>query len=580
MVRTIDKATINAAPTATVFGATAAGVTGNFPHAALLNSINGQYNARAFGAVGDGTTDNATAFAAISTFINALSGSYPVTVWFPDGNYLYTSGLAFTRPVTLAGGHEAILNYSGTGKAIKLGPDGLLVGTYHRYPYTVRGLTLTGGASMSHGIFFNKFITVCRVQGTYFDSFGNATAAGIWFEDENWDSLVAFCDFYSNSATAKNWIRVGATGFVNSTRLRVFECFGTVQGNGRGYGVWFDGANNALLSSKIEGFSPNVHVGALATTPRLRDSYFEVLDNNGCIRYGDITGGHSEASYSQGLIVDGCYCNLHHTDLSKTGRFIYSATANTGLQDCTLRNNVLAAVSASIPIVQQNAAKASQVRNVAEGNSGYTLLNDLVASGPWGGATNGLRGNGQVVAGAGQTVAALTETGNWGSSVFVNDTGLAVGNGGAVRFGTQDHWWAAIKGYAQSGSGNFTGDLVIAVRRATGDAALTESLRIKANGAFSINGGTDIKAIIAGTAAVDPPSIAAGAKGTATLTITGAAAGDVVMLNAPSALEAGLLVMGWYVSGADTVTIMLYNATSSPLDGASLTWTYEWHDLT
>lgn len=390
MVRTIDKATIAAASTATVFGATAAGVTGNFPHAALLNSINGQYNARAFGAAGDGTTDNATAFAAIATFINALSGSYPVTVWFPDGNYLYTDGLAFTRPVTLAGGHEAILNYSGTGKAIKLGPDGLLVGTYHRYPYTVRGLTLTGGASMSHGIFFNKFVTICRVTNVYFDSFGNATTAGIWFEDENWDSLVAFCDYYSNSATAKNWIRVNTAGGVNGTRLRLAACLGTNLGSGRGYGVWLDGANNEIASSKIEGFAPNVHIGSLATAARLTDCYFESLDANGCVRYGDIAGGRAETAYCDSLVVSGCYANMHNVDLGYLGSFLFPATVNTGLQNCTLADSTFTGLDATHPVVRLNTAKNSQYGNRAYGNVGdYTLLSDAAPWSYWSGQTNG-----------------------------------------------------------------------------------------------------------------------------------------------------------------------------------------------
>lgn len=62
--------------------------------------------------------------------------------------------------------------------------------------------------------------------------------------------------------------------------------------------------------------------------------------------------------------------------------------------------------------------------------------------------------------------------------------------------------------------------------------------------------------------------IAAAASASPTITVTGAVVGDFVIVNAPSTIPAGFIVRG-YVSGADTVTLRLYNASSSTLVGAS-----------
>jgi hypothetical protein len=128
---------------------------------------------------------------------------------------------------------------------------------------------------------------------------------------------------------------------------------------------------------------------------------------------------------------------------------------------------------------------------------------------------------------------------------------------------------------------NTTGRNVIRAQAGSAQLAIDiTSAGVNLGGTTTIGGGTGIKKISSGVAAVDPGSIAANTRGTATMTVTGAAVGDVVILNMPSTLEAGLLFCGAYVSAADTVTVVLYNATGAPIDGASIGWRYEWHDLT
>lgn len=78
-------------------------------------------------------------------------------------------------------------------------------------------------------------------------------------------------------------------------------------------------------------------------------------------------------------------------------------------------------------------------------------------------------------------------------------------------------------------------------------------------------------ALPTGTAVLDFGSIGAGLQATLTITVTGAATGDVVLLGAPAALEAGLSFCG-YVSAADTVTVVVANNTAGSIDPASATW--------
>ena len=73
---------------------------------------------------------------------------------------------------------------------------------------------------------------------------------------------------------------------------------------------------------------------------------------------------------------------------------------------------------------------------------------------------------------------------------------------------------------------------------------------------------------------LNPASIAGGALGTVTATITGAKTSDKVLFIAPTALEAGLVPMSARISAADTVEMTLYNPTGSPVDGAARNWTF------
>lgn len=115
-------------------------------------------------------------------------------------------------------------------------------------------------------------------------------------------------------------------------------------------------------------------------------------------------------------------------------------------------------------------------------------------------------------------------------------------------------------------------DITISDDLAVGDATTTATLKVGASG-------STIKTIKTATASVDFPSISNGATGSATFTVTGAAVGDVVVVN-PPALTSGLAFAGAAVTGANTVTVYALNGSAAPINEAAATFTYLWVDLT
>lgn len=76
------------------------------------------------------------------------------------------------------------------------------------------------------------------------------------------------------------------------------------------------------------------------------------------------------------------------------------------------------------------------------------------------------------------------------------------------------------------------------------------------------------KRAILASATLDFASIAANTASELTVTVAGAAVGDVVAVGAPDAIEAGLIVSG-YVSDVNEVTVRVANVTVGAVDPAS-----------
>lgn len=88
---------------------------------------------------------------------------------------------------------------------------------------------------------------------------------------------------------------------------------------------------------------------------------------------------------------------------------------------------------------------------------------------------------------------------------------------------------------------------------------------------ISIGGGGSITKILTGSATLDFGSIVTLLSADLTITVTGAAVGDPVMLALPASPTAGIIFNG-YVSATNTVTIRGFNITALSVDPASATY--------
>ena len=96
-----------------------------------------------------------------------------------------------------------------------------------------------------------------------------------------------------------------------------------------------------------------------------------------------------------------------------------------------------------------------------------------------------------MVLGAGQTTAAITDSGNQGGTLTLAQNSSSASSGGALLFAALNNnstyvpQWA-IKGLLENGSSNGIGSLAFSSRALVGDTALTERMRIDSSGNVGI----------------------------------------------------------------------------------------------
>jgi hypothetical protein len=91
---------------------------------------------------------------------------------------------------------------------------------------------------------------------------------------------------------------------------------------------------------------------------------------------------------------------------------------------------------------------------------------------------------------------------------------------------------------------------------------------------LKVGSGDTITKVLRGTVAVDLASVLTGAVTEATVTITGAVAGDTVIMTPPATFTAGLVATSARVSTTDTVKLRVANLSGGTVDEASGTWAY------
>lgn len=98
-------------------------------------------------------------------------------------------------------------------------------------------------------------------------------------------------------------------------------------------------------------------------------------------------------------------------------------------------------------------------------------------------------------------------------------------------------------------------------------------------GDLAVGGGSTVSKISSGTATVTWTNLATTTTASASFTLTGAATGDVVSLNAGAISSTAVGISHWGVTGADTVTVWAQNNGAASVASASATVTYLWFDM-
>lgn len=83
--------------------------------------------------------------------------------------------------------------------------------------------------------------------------------------------------------------------------------------------------------------------------------------------------------------------------------------------------------------------------------------------------------------------------------------------------------------------------------------------------------GATLTKMLTASASLNFPSISAASQADLTITVTGAAVGDEVVMSLPAAPTAGI-VFNAFVSATNTVTVRATNVTAAPVDPAAATY--------
>jgi hypothetical protein len=102
-------------------------------------------------------------------------------------------------------------------------------------------------------------------------------------------------------------------------------------------------------------------------------------------------------------------------------------------------------------------------------------------------------------------------------------------------------------------------------------ARTTFSGPVVSDNGFIVGSGSQITKVLSGSASLDFGSISAVSQANLTITVTGAAVGDEVILALPAAPTAGI-VFNAFVSAANTVTVRASNITAGSIDPAAATY--------
>ena len=359
-----------------------------------------------FGAVGDGVTDDTAALSRFVAYVNSRPKySPPISAYLPNGVYLTTATLDFTRPVALYGFQGATINYSGNYAAIAIGDptpeDAPTADNFYQGEYTLEGIRFTGGANAQYGVYIKSFVFTPRLRYLEFMDYGNINSYDIFAQFECWDGLIEGCSkhtYFSTTAIGNFIACVGKKQVApvhdgGNSRFTIRDCSMTSYDNQQmGYFAYLNSVKCRVIGGNCHHTSSGILLGPNAHGTLIDGFYDEVSTS---VRPWMVTVSSDNSNPAnfqtpQGVQIKNCYVNMHSEVIGNAGKLIGMLDSNALLrdwcvEDCQISTFVDGQVLINmnnLPFQSRNTYKGITPVFAPYGNSGasFTVVNNPSAS--------------------------------------------------------------------------------------------------------------------------------------------------------------------------------------------------------
>lgn len=507
-----------------------------------------------FGAIGDDSTDNATAIQAAYDALPASGGE----LIFPGNNRIYrtSAALTITKSNVILRGEDpsAVIKYTGGATTYILGDNGDTTTRY--FNIEIKNLSIRGNANVQYGI---------QISSMHHSKF-----TGLRIQD------VASTGLYVKFAVGNLYdIRVSN----NDCPTGVFTVTPVV-------GIDFAGwdASHAATGSKaylvVESCSGSGI--KLGHTHYMKLSGFAEFCNRGLEVYQNtfnltVNAMDFESNSTEDVLLNGCYYSEFNTINSSNlfnfalGRLVrLNGGQYNGITiDANGRNCLLANLVYVGTLTDGNAAETVRFNIVQfAGSPGvftpYTKFygDDWDLNNRQGSATTAYIRNSAAQAGADL----LQFTDSTRSTIY----GRVFSSGG-YRAGRTDQGNITLQAGADATHAGYVEWLINGTRYGYmgSDTSASVALHLENGAKFAINNTGHFSKTISNTSTWDPPSINNGAQASTTVGVTGAAFGDTVLASLDRDLQ-GMQITA-FVQSAGNVTVILKNDSGSTVDLVSST---------
>jgi hypothetical protein len=340
-----------------------------------------------WGAVGDNSTDNTSAFMALSAWVNEQPRTgVPFPIYFPAGTYKYgTNGLNFHNPVYLFSDEAATLYFTGTASnAMDLGKPGLAYGQYifDNAEYTVDGLRFTSDYGCNHGIALRPFVLSARIRNVSFIDFGGNdgdTGYCIYGQNEIWDTVIENCRLFAINRSTARMNFIGFPGVSDAgvsdggnSRVTMSNCmmtsFATSPAVDLGVYAQISGTGSRILGGSFVNSSYGILLTPDAQDVIIDSVYAEMADN--ALAYITVVSKTIDGNVyvPQGAVVTNAYINFHEHNIPMIKCF----DANVRLVDWTIDHVVYGDIVDNQLMIEQQ-AWGNQYHNIATGFKKLTI---------------------------------------------------------------------------------------------------------------------------------------------------------------------------------------------------------------